>query len=155
MKPRSRFYRPPHEDEVRLAQIQTRINHAFTPAKFEEIVAATSDSHYFRGMPEATRVMLDDLHWLLTQLAKAQDFIADHVEPLRHQAIEVSERYEPCGYYCDERVGHVDGHPLARDAMWLYGDGVDQYLCPPILHPRAERIVVTTNERPDVNEEAT
>lgn len=142
MKARSRFSRPPHEDEAQLERIQTRINNAFVPDMKEDWTLPDTETHYWAGSREATRVMLDDLRFLLTQLAKAQDFIADHVEPLRHQAIEVSERYEPCGYYCDESVGHVDGHPLARDAKWLYGDGVSQYLCPPILHPHAERIVI-------------
>jgi len=50
-----------------------------------------------------------DLNQALSELATARADAAVY-----RQALEVAkpvlERYEPCGYYCDESVGHVD-HP--------------------------------------------
>jgi hypothetical protein len=31
-----------------------------------------------------------------------------HTEAVLDLAMEISLKYEPCGYYCDEAVGHVD-----------------------------------------------
>jgi hypothetical protein len=57
-------------------------------------------------------------------------FMKEHVEPLRQLAMDVSMKYEPCGYYCDPDEwggGHHD-HKLFNHAKYLFGSGLEDYL---------------------------
>ncbi len=57
-------------------------------------------------------------------------FLKDHVEPLRQLAMDISLKYEPCGYYCDPDGwggGHHD-HKLFNHAKYLFGSGLEDYL---------------------------
>ena len=64
-------------------------------------------------------------------------FFKESVEPLRQLAMDISLKYEPCGYYCDEDYGHVD-HNLCNQAKYLFGSGLEDYL-PIELDPFPER----------------
>lgn len=58
-----------------------------------------------------------------------REWIAKHVEPMRQLAMEISLKYEPCGYYCDPDdyiSGHHD-HQLFNSAKFLYGNGDERY----------------------------
>lgn len=81
----------------------------------------------------------EDIDFMFEVIEAYKRFILEHVEPLRQLAMEISEKYEPCGYYCDERVGHVD-HKLFNSAKYLYqaGDG-KQFSIPDELLPELLR----------------
>lgn len=64
-------------------------------------------------------------------------FLTEFVEPFRREAMEVSLKYEPCGYYCDPDQyggGHHD-HGLYIKAKFLYGNGIEDYVPEPELVP--------------------
>lgn len=51
------------------------------------------------------------------RIAELEQVLAS-IAPVLDMAMDISIRYQPCGYYCDEIVGHVD-HELfnwAREA---------------------------------------
>lgn len=63
-------------------------------------------------------------------------FFKERVEPLRQLAMDISLKYEPCGYYCDPDAwggGHHD-HQLFNQAKYLFGSGLEDYL-PVALDP--------------------
>jgi uncharacterized small protein (DUF1192 family) len=75
-----------------------------------------------------------------SDLAAGKKFLSEDVTRLRELAMEISLKYEPCGYYCDpgaDGYGHHD-HKLYNMAKYLFGDGVKEYL-PESLRPDKEK----------------
>lgn len=92
---------------------------------------------YMYDIYQSVEAMASEIRRLREQIETYKKFIGETVEPLRQEAMEVSEKYEPCGYYCDPHVGHVD-HRLYNHAKFLYraGDG-KTYSIPDGLLPEA------------------
>lgn len=85
--------------------------------------------HAMREADEYIQRMESDLN-------AGRQFLKERVAPLRELAMDISLKYEPCGYYCDESVGHVD-HKLFNHAKYLFGSGIEDYL-PVSLDPFPE-----------------
>lgn len=69
---------------------------------------------------------LDDAAGLHELVEGYRRWIVEKLEPMRQLAMEISLRYEPCGYYCDPDEyggGHHD-HKLFNWAKYLYSDGI-------------------------------
>lgn len=85
------------------------------------------DMHAPKEVCSALRSLTEDLQRLDKVVNDGRKFMRDSVEPLRQLAMDISLKYEPCGYYCDETVGHVD-HKLCNQAKYLFGSGLEDYL---------------------------
>lgn len=93
--------------------------------------------------PQEDLINLIIEHRKLKNIVEAgRKFMAEKVEPVRLLAMDISMKYEPCGYYCDpgeDGGGHHD-HKLFNWAKYLFGSGEEDYL-PVELDPFPERRV--------------
>lgn len=88
------------------------------PADQVRIIVSLREAKLMREVEETKTLLNGYRSWL-----------KKHVEPLRRLAMEISLKYEPCGYYCDPDEyggGHHD-HKLFNWAKFLYGDGIQSY----------------------------
>lgn len=97
-------------------QVKTDEDHAVVTAR------ETLPNAYIHDTYQAVEGLASEVRRLAEAVNAYQKFILDHVEPLRQEAMDISLKYEPCGYYCDEEHGHID-HKLFNDAKYLYGAG--------------------------------
>lgn len=100
----------------------------------------TLPNAYIHDTYQAVEGLASEVRRLAEAVKAYQKFILDHVESLRQEAMDISLKYEPCGYYCDEEHDHID-HKLFNDAKYLYGAGDGKtFAIPDELLPESLRL---------------
>lgn len=105
--------------------------------RVHEVLSEKSRTHKRTELRQQVRDLRAEVDRLNKIIEVGRTFFRESVEPLRQLAMDISLKYEPCGYYCDEACGHVD-HKLCNQAKYLFGSGLEDYL-PIELDPFPER----------------
>ena len=90
----------------------------------------THRNHEIERLERALAESREECRRLKQIIEDGRKFFKESVEPLRQLAMDISLKYEPCGYYCDPDEwggGHHD-HKLFNHAKYLFGSGLEDYL---------------------------
>lgn len=108
--------------------------------RVHEVLSEKSSNNKRTELRQSVKELQAEVERLKTIIESGQKFFRESVEPLRQLAMDISLKYEPCGYYCDPDEyggGHRD-HKLYNHAKYLFGSGLEDYL-PIELDPFPDR----------------
>jgi predicted transcriptional regulator len=98
--------------------------------RVHEVLSEKSRTHKRTELRQQVKDLQAEVERLNKIIESGRKFLRESVVPLKELAMDISLKYEPCGYYCDPDAwggGHHD-HKLFNQAKYLFGSGLEDYL---------------------------